>query len=684
MIDLTQAIAYFDEAEELTVDARALSEKCRDYYDGKQLTEKKVASLNNKKQPPVVRNRIKPKVDYLKGVELQSRTDPEAVPRTQSDEESAQMATNAVRYVYEKNKFEAIKSDCFMNLTIEGMCGAEVYCKEDAKGKIQVCIRRYQWDRLGYDPHSRELNFSDTLYRNAIAWMDYDHAAERYPNKADVLSSTISREGIMSTTYDDAPRQRWADARRKRVRVVKLEYLYQGEVWVCEFTRGGFLCDPCPSPYLDQDDVPEWSIILHSAHCDRDGNRYGYVKAWLDVQDEINKRASKYLHMISTRQTFSTEGVGNDVQKLKSELDKPNGHLQFARGEFGKDFGVIPSMDQAGAQFNLLTEAKQEIDSVGVNGALAGVEARDLSGNAIRRLQQGASVELKPLFEAINQFDNSVCRAVWNRIRQFWTDERWIRITDETESPQWIGLNTPYTMRDQMIDEYGAVPPGIEDDPRLDMVIGTKNDITSIDVDFTIVTVPDVANSNQEQFEALTAIYPAIPDDKKAIAFEMLVESSNLPNKQQTLKRFREMGNDPDSLARAELIKRTEEANAQLIETKVLLAQAQAEKQKASAIVDNIEALYAAIQAAQVAASVPGIVPIADGMAKSGGFIDKNAAPIFPNPQPPAAAAMAQPQQPVLPEQQRNTSPMFPAQMQGPGEGLMHGIETQRADGVRG
>jgi hypothetical protein len=91
------------------------------------------------------------------------------------------------------------------------------------------------------------------------------------------------------------------------------------------------------------------------------------------------------------------------------------------------------------------------------------------------------------------------------------------------------------------------------------------------------------------------------------------------------------------------------------------------------AMVKRVETLYSAIQTGQVAATVPGVVPIADEIAKSAGFQDQNAAPIYPQPLQPAVAAVDIPQ---------NTSPMFPAQPAGPGEGMMQGIETERADGV--
>lgn len=91
------------------------------------------------------------------------------------------------------------------------------------------------------------------------------------------------------------------------------------------------------------------------------------------------------------------------------------------------------------------------------------------------------------------------------------------------------------------------------------------------------------------------------------------------------------------------------------------------------AMVKRVETLYSAMQTGQVAATVPGVVGIADEIAKSVGFVDQNTAPIYPQPLQPAAAAV---------DMEQNTSPMFPAKPQGPGEGMMTGIETEEADGV--
>jgi len=63
---------------------------------------------------------------------------------------------------------------------------------------------------------------------------------------------------------------------------------------------------------------------------------------------------------------------------------------------------------------------------------------------------------------------------------------------------------------------------------------------------------------------------------------------------------------------------------------------------------------------------VPGVTPVADSIAHSAGFIDQDAAPIYPTDIPQQQI----PEQAQIPE---NTSPMFPANADA---GALTGIES--------
>src|SRR5260221_11608629 len=354
-IDQGMLCDWVEEFEDALQDSKELSNKCRRYYDSVQWTDAEVKKLRAQKQAPTVSNRIKPKIDSLMGMETPNRTTAKAFPRTQKHEKASEAATEAIRFVLQDNIFEKTRSLAFENMLIEGIGGCEVIVKP-VKDEFKVVINQIPWDRMFFDPHSRRKNFSDARYLGQIVWMDYDEALELYPEGKDNLNTMSAG----ATTFDDKPR--WIDSKRKRVKIVEMYYSKDGDIWYSCFTRSGFLKEPKISPYKDEEDNTEWPYEFASPFVDREGGRYGAVRQLLDMQDEINKRRSKALHLMSVRQVRWERGAVEDINKARQELAKPDGVLETTPG---MEFDVLKTGDMAAAQFNLLTATQPRNQATG-------------------------------------------------------------------------------------------------------------------------------------------------------------------------------------------------------------------------------------------------------------------------------------------------------------------------------
>ena len=533
---LSMLVGYYEAAEQATVDSRAQAELHRDYRNGDQWTAEEIAALNKRKQPIVTIDRIGPKVDFLLGMEQSRRTDPKAYPRTPDDQEGADAATDGIRYVLDANRWDRVRSACFDCFIVEGSCGADVRADGD---KIEVLP--IMWDRTFFDPHSRKPDFSDGKYSGQFVWMDVADATAKWPKHADQIEATVSSE-TSDDTFGDVPRVRWADPKRKRVRIVEIWTRERDGVWFSQFTKSGIL-SRVESPYRDSEGAPEIGFIFGSCNIDRDGNRFGVVKRWVSLQDEINKRRSKAMHLLSVRQIKSERGAVDDVNRARAELAKPDGWVEFTPG---MALEVLPTNDMAAAQFQLLQEAKSEIDAVGVNAALSGTEQRVMSGRALMaRSEQGLN-ELGPVFDGFAQWQLDVYRAIWNRIRQFWTAEKWVRVTDDERNLKFVGLNQPLTLGDQLIEEAKKqgqeMPPEVLEQvrqhPGAQRIVGVRNNVAEMDVDIVLDSVPATASLQIEQFQALAEMAKAgVP-----IPPEALIEASQLRNKEKILQMMRPQG----------------------------------------------------------------------------------------------------------------------------------------------
>ena len=531
IISLKTVVGYYEDFENNTLGSRELCERDRDYKDNKQWTDAEVKIIEKRKQPVVTINRIKPKIDFLIGMEQQTRTDPKAYPRTPDHDEAADAATEAIRFVCDKNDFDYVASDGFENLLVEGTCACDIYA-EEVNGKIEVGLGYYQWDRIFYDIHSRAKDFKDSKYKGVVIWMDKDDAILRFPDREKFITTAFSDSS--SDTFDDTPRVTWFDKARDRVRVC-LIYVLHKNVWhYSYFTKTGFLTDPIPSPYLDEYGNPDCQLEFQSAYIDRDGNRYGVVRQLISPQDEINKRSSKLLHLINSRQTWGNKTAVPDVAKIKGQLHRPDGHIEIEHGEFGRDFGILPTTDQVAGHFSLLQESKQEIDSVGANAALTGKEDRNMSGRALMARSQSGAMELGPVYDSQRAWKRRIYRQIWNRIKQYWTEERWIRVTDNEDNLKFVGLNAPITAQQAFEQQGIEIPQGIDpNDPRLQSVVGKENLVAEIDVDIIIKEAPDTITLQHEQFEELVRMYQANP---QGIPWKTIIQASSLKNKKEILE----------------------------------------------------------------------------------------------------------------------------------------------------
>lgn len=478
--------------------------------------------------------------------EQRGRVDPRALPRNPSGAQAADVATKALVYVEEITRFDQLRSSAFENLLIEGYGGVEVIA-EERRGRIEVAVNRVRWEEIVFDPYSREKDFSDASYIGIVKWMTMDQAlslyADSYQGKGDgddlesLLQTTMDSE---ASTYGDRPQNyqgvgRWADKRQKRVQVAQL-YYKRGQDWHLSIFTGGGVIYESVSPYVDSDGKTACPIILMSAYIDRENRRYGMVRSLISAQQAVNVREERMLHQLSSRQTWGVKGAVGSVDAMKRELSKPDGHVEVdpeamdVARELGiQPFNIIQNTDQTAGQFQLLQESKQQIENLGPNAQLIGQGNDSQSGRAIMAQQQAGMATVAPIYDSLRDFTMRCYRAMWDRIRQFWTDERWVRVTDEMQAPQFLVIN-------HVVGQEPQVVAGPDGQPTVQMVPVVENSPAEMDLDIIISEAPDHVTLQQEQFEQLAQMAQSgIP-----IPPEVLIEASNLRDKPRILEAMKQ------------------------------------------------------------------------------------------------------------------------------------------------
>ena len=546
-----QLVKWFEDAEHASTEEREDADKCRRYYDGMQWTKAEQDVLAKRGQPEITINKIQTKVAMLCGLERRARTDPKAYPRTPSEEDRADAATQALRYLADNNDFPLSRSAVFEEMLVEGFGGIELTLEDDGNGGADIRITHVPWDRLWYDPHSRRMDFGDARYVGTVVWMDRDQCEEMYPGADDVIEAAFATNGSGFNAYHDRPESTtWSDNRRTRVRVVQCHWIRGNTWWQAHFTRSGLLTDPVASPFKDRHNKSACAIVLQSAYIDRENRRYGMVKGLISMQDEINKRRSKALHLLSVHQAIAEKGAVKDVDDARRELAKPDGYIEVNPG---MRFELLPGGEMAQGQFLLLQHATAEMQLSGPNAAMSGTDERQLSGRAILAQQAGGQTMNEPLADALRWWSRRVYEMAWMAVREYWTGERWLRVTDDLGELRWVGLNHPVTAGEQLAKRIGEIQDPQQQqmalqqlqqaasDPmmaqQLQQVVAVDNKVGDLDVDISVAEGIDVPAMQAETFQVLVQLAGMQPG---LIPADVLIAASSLRNKDELLQRMKQ------------------------------------------------------------------------------------------------------------------------------------------------
>jgi hypothetical protein len=471
---------------------------------------------------------------------------------------------------------------------------------EKRKGTYaKICMEDIRRDRLFYDLRSLKPDFSDCNYKGYFTWMDYEDALDMWPDKKEALDQSFTGESAAGPdkSLDDKPRFALTVRERKRVQVFSHYRKKKGKWHFATWCRGGFLDDPKVSTYKNEDGEPDCCIEIQALYRDNDGMPYGVVMRYLDLQDEHNKRRSKMLHLLVTKQIIAETGAFDDINKAREEVHKPDGVIIRNKG-FEAEIGT--NLDLSEGQFRLLEYTDAQLSQTGPNAALAGTSG-SISGVAKARDQQAGQLPISPVFDALDHWENRMYRQCWNRARQFWKGEMFIRVTDDEDKVRFVGLNEKTTMGELLAEkakkdpQFQQMPPEQQQaliqqlaaDPMARQPV-KKNEVAQMDMDIIIERGDDYVNVQQEQFAILAELAKARPEEVK---FKTLVELSSMRSdvKKRVLDDM-SGANDPMAAQMAKMQQQMQDMQAQLMQANVRKTNAQAAQAEAAAIESHIDA----------------------------------------------------------------------------------------------
>ena len=375
---------------------------------------------------------------------------------------------------------------------------------------------------------------------------------------------------------------------------------------------------------------------------DRDGMPYGVVRNMRDPQDDLNKRRSKALFILSTRGLIGDIDAFDDWDEVEEELARPDYILKKKRG---RDVEINTDNTLAEQHLRLMEQDERFLESSsGVTEENLGESTNAISGRAIlARTNQGTLVTAS-LFDNLRWATQHQGEIRLSLIEQFMSEPKIVRVTNDEGATSFLRVNFP-TRND-------------------DGSVTVENDIQGRQADF-IVDAQDFRETVRlAMFEQMMGMIERLDPEVSLKLLDLVFDLSDLPTKDVWVKRIRAINgqvdpNDPDADAKEAQRQEAEAAQAAL-EERGLSAEAKqkealAEQKIADAARKRSDVMEKAVGIAAQLQAFPELAAAVDTLFKNFNEdpdADTNAgSPELPRPGPaaPAEPALALPQPGLLP-----------------------------------
>lgn len=620
-------------------------------------------------------NEIGDAVDTAIGYQINNRASISFVPRGgEADEEKATVLHKVVKQILDSQAFRWKETSVWSDALIQqrGYFDVRLGFENNANGEVVIEVL----DPLDVMPDSKANSYETKGWRGVIVarLLTDDEIGSRYGDKAQGqakkdnesidLFGTEDENGIERNRFGDneimsdddhgeqrrrvIDRQYWVSAPNTpclifpdgsiktvdRIPPNKLQSMISAGAKQVELTRRRIRWTVTTQSKLLHDD---WSPFEHFTVVPmfgkfRRGRTTGMVDSAIDPQRLLNKAISGALHIVNssanggwlTEEDSLTNMSNDDLNEWGS---KTGINIEYRKGSTKPEKIKPNDLPQAASELMDIASKKIKSTTGMTDSARGEMGKNNQSGVAIKQLQFAAQLSLAMPLDNLARTRCLLAKQILSIVQRFYTDEQVFRITEELPT----GKRKTVELFVNQAQPDGSI----------------LNDLTVGDYDVVVDSIPDPVSYQGEQLASLVDMFA-----KGILPAELgylLIKHSQLHDKEQII----------EALQSAQKNKKPDPSE----EAKIMLMNAQAALARATEVTKNIESLFSAAQTAQIVAQIPAAAPLADTIARSSGFVDKDAAPLFPS------SGQIPPDIPPPPE---NTNPATPT---NPARGMTAGIE---------
>lgn len=646
-----------------------------DFYDHIQWTQEDADVLRERGQAPLTYNVLAQSINWIIGTEKRGRTDFKVFGRTKEDSHGAQLKTELLKYVSDVNRMPFSRSAAFEDAAKVGVGWLEDGLNGEPEDGEIIESRHESWRNMLWDSASIRPDLSDCRYVIRSKWLDVDVAQAQFPERSDQIDQDAEDGASIAYDMEDGDdvmdqvemernqqltlsSQSMSHTRR---RVKLMEIWFRRPTPVKRMIGGklaGRIYDESNPAHVAQVQAgatlrASTSMAMHCAiithehmlwvgkspyrhdkfpftpiwcfRRDRDNLPYGYIRGMRDIQQDVNKRMSKALAILSSNKVIMDAGAVDDLDALADQVSDPNGIIEKKKGY---ELKIDADRELAPAHLDLMSRNISMIQQVsGVTDEQLGRQTNASSGKAVLARQDQGMLATSKIYDNLRFAVQIQGEKVLSMIEQFFTDEKSFRITNDR------GYATFKTVNDT-----------------------SENDITATQADFVVGEAEWRTSMRGAAAEQLGDLMNKLPPNIVTMILDLVIESMDIANRDEIVRRIRQATGmkdpdaDPDAPPSEEDIQAQQNAAKQqqmqdaMAEAQTRKVMAEAAKAEAGSIDARLNAQQKAVLVARDVILTPRVADVADNILADAGWTDVQQPP---QPEPTQAQMGMQ-----IPEQQ--------------------------------
>ena len=498
-----------------------------DLYHNRQYTPEQLTILENRGQPKETFNVIKLFSRMLVGYYSTVVNTIKVEPVQLEDVDTAALLNDITKYIVRDNNMDAQGDKIKLDGLITGLMCTYIDVRETGeKDKFgrpirKVVIEHVPSSEIVLDPMSRLEDYSDARFIHRYKWLSKEQVVNLFgEEKANKLESYYNYLDAEEADFEQTYGERFIGKYKQMDNYLIVHSIViddNNKTWSIHWSDEVIL-DKREITYKEV----KFPYRVHKLNVSHKAEYYGIFREIVESQKAINQAIVKIQLMVNTQKAFVQDGAVDNLEDFTNAFNRVNSIIQV------NDLNGIRIENLAmevKEQYVIIDRAMDRIQRIlGINDSFLGMAYASDSGRKVK-LQQNASImSLRYITGRIEQFYRLLGWDMVNLVKQYYTANQIMRISDEIVGNRWVEINRPLMKFTGQYDEQGQ--PIIE--PVMEPVIDPASRKIMYDKWGNVILAPvptedtDIAFSNVDV--SITASAYNDEDEKNQLMMETILQ----------------------------------------------------------------------------------------------------------------------------------------------------------------